>query len=133
MSPANPAHANFLVLDFDPRSGLSFFREGRQRFRAEWEGKYFAEKKGKSYPSGRMSTVFRSALRSFKAIFRLKASMSRAFLLLDFDHRLGIQLFRAWQHGFAAQRGQTSSNRKKQNLILSLLSYNKKLWQLLDN
>jgi hypothetical protein len=45
MSPANPAHANFLVLDFDPRSGLSFFREGRQRFRAEGEGKYFAAKK----------------------------------------------------------------------------------------
>jgi len=32
MSPANPAHANFLVLDFDPRSGLSFFREGCLRF-----------------------------------------------------------------------------------------------------
>jgi len=45
MSPANPAHAHFLVLDFDPRPGLSFFREGRQRFRAEGEGKYFAKKK----------------------------------------------------------------------------------------
>ena len=50
MSPANPAHANFLVLDFDPRSGLSFFREGRQRFRAEGEGKYFAAKKESLIP-----------------------------------------------------------------------------------
>jgi hypothetical protein len=45
MSPAGPSHDNFLVLDFESGSGLSFFCEGRQRFPAECEGKYFAEKK----------------------------------------------------------------------------------------
>ena len=48
--PKNGERVNFLVLDFDPRSGLSFFREGRQRFRAEGEGKYFAAKKESFIP-----------------------------------------------------------------------------------
>ena len=50
MSPAGPSHNNFLVLDLGPRSGLSFFREGRQRFRAGGEGKYFAAKKESLIP-----------------------------------------------------------------------------------
>jgi hypothetical protein len=29
ITPANPSHANFLVLDFDPRSGISFFVRNR--------------------------------------------------------------------------------------------------------
>ena len=47
--------------------------------------------------------VFRSALRPFKAMFRLKASMSRVLLLLDFDHRHRIQFFRAREYAFRVQ------------------------------
>jgi hypothetical protein len=54
---------------------------------------------------GRMSMVFRSALRSFKAIFWLIASMSRVLLLLDFDHRQRIQFFRAREYAFRVQWG----------------------------
>jgi len=61
--------------------------------------------------------AFRPALRPFKAMFQLKTSMSRVLPLLDFDHRQGIQFFRARQHGFPTRGGQTSSNRKKQNLM----------------
>jgi len=36
MSPVDPPHANFLVLDFYPQSGLSFFCEGRRDSHAHW-------------------------------------------------------------------------------------------------
>jgi len=49
--------------------------------------------------------VFRSALGSFKAMFRLKASMSRVLLVLDFDHRQRIQFFRAREYAFRIQGG----------------------------
>ena len=50
MSPAGPSHDNFLVLDFDPRSGLSFFREGKQRFRAECGEGRATQKSESLYP-----------------------------------------------------------------------------------
>jgi len=64
-----------------------------------------------------MSMVFRSALRSFKAMFRLKASMSRVLLLLDFDHPQRIQFFRAREYTFRVQGAAISSDHKMQNPI----------------
>ena len=63
--------------------------------------------------------VFRSALRPFKAMSRLKASMSRVLLLLDFDHRQRIQFFRAREYAFRVQGAAISSYHKKQNPISS--------------
>ncbi len=56
MSPAGPSHDSFLVIDFDPRPGLSFFRERRQRFRAEC-GECRATQKNKILSSGQGRAV----------------------------------------------------------------------------
>jgi hypothetical protein len=64
--------------------------------------------------------VFRSALRPFKAMFRLKASMSRVLLLLYFDHRQRIQFFRSREFAFRVQGAAISSDHKKQNPISSM-------------
>jgi len=70
--------------------------------------------------------VFRSALRSFKAMFRLKASMSRVLLLLDFDYRQRIQFFRVREYAFRVKGAAISSDHKKQNPIPCCCSANNK-------
>jgi hypothetical protein len=62
--------------------------------------------------------VFRPALRSSKAMFRPKASVSRVFLLLDFDHRRRIQIFRAREYAFKLLGAGISSDRKNQTPIV---------------
>jgi hypothetical protein len=69
------------------------------------------------------------ALISLKCLFRLndfKGSVFRSFLLLDFDHRQGIQSLRPGDYAFMAQRPALSSGGKNQvpipqNVYLSAL------------